>query len=99
MLNTRGSQLDSLQNTRVQDVDTSIDPVPYELYRLLDEAIDARGVVGLVYYDTVFRGFFNFCDHDGTFVAVGFVEVGELGEGVVADNVGVEHEEWSVVFA
>ena len=49
--------------------------------------------------DAVFGGFFDFGDDDGAFVAVGFVEIGELLEGVVADDVGVEDEERGGVFA
>ena len=49
--------------------------------------------------DAVFGGFFHFGDDDGAFLAVVAVKLGELGEGVVADDVGVEDEEGGVVFA
>jgi hypothetical protein len=39
--------------------------------------------------DTIFRGFLDFGDNDGSFVAVGFVEGSELLEGVVADDIAV----------
>lgn len=46
-----------------------------------------------MHHDAVFGGFFNLGDDDGALVAVGFVEVGKLLEGIVADDVGVEDEE------
>jgi len=45
------------------------------------------------------RGLLDLGDNDCTLVAVRLVELGELLEGVVADDVGVEDEEWGVVFA
>ena len=48
--------------------------------------------------DAIFGGFFDLGDDYSTLVTVGFVEVGELLERVVADNVGVENEEWGVIF-
>ena len=47
---------------------------------------------------TVLGWLFDFCDNDGPLVAVGLVEVEELLEGVIADDVGVEYEEGTVVF-
>lgn len=49
--------------------------------------------------DAIFGGFFDFGDDDSAFIAVGFVEFGELLEGVVADDVGVEDEEGGRVLA
>lgn len=49
--------------------------------------------------DTIFGGFFDFGDDDGALVAVGFVEVGQLLEGIITDDVGIEDEEGRVVFA
>jgi hypothetical protein len=46
-----------------------------------------------------FRGLLDLGHDDGAFVAVGFVEGGELGEGVLADDVGVEDEEGLVVLS
>ena len=54
---------------------------------------------GFVHDDAVFGGFLDLGDDDGAFLAVVAVELGELGEGVVADDVGVEDEEGGVVFA
>ena len=50
-------------------------------------------------HDTVFGGLLDFGDDDGAFFAVGLVEFGELVEGVVTDDVGVEDEEGGGVFA
>ena len=44
-------------------------------------------------YDAVFARFFDFCDDNGSLVAMRFVEVGELLEGVIADDIGVQEEE------
>ena len=46
-------------------------------------------MTGLVHYDTVFRGFFDFGNDDGSFIAVSFMKVGQVCEGVFADDVGV----------
>ena len=94
-----GAELDAAEDRRVEDVETGVDPVADVFDGLFHEAIDAGGVVGFVDYDAVFGGFFHFGDDDGAFFAVGFVEVGELLEGVFADDVGVEDEEGGVVFA
>lgn len=56
-------------------------------------------MVGFVDDDAVLGGFFDFGDDDGAFVAMGFVEVGELLKGIIANDVGVEYEERGVVFA
>lgn len=48
--------------------------------------------------DAVLGGFFDFGHDYGSFVAVRFVELGELLERVFADDVGVEDEERCVVF-
>lgn len=50
-------------------------------------------------YDTVFTGFFDFCHDDGAFITMGFVEVGEILERVVADDVGIEDKERGGVFS
>lgn len=93
------AQFDAAEHGGVEDVDTGVDSVTDEFNGFLDEAVDAAVVAGFVHYDTVFGGLFYFGHDDGAFVAVGFVEVGHLLEGVVADDVGVENEEWGVVFA
>ena len=99
LLDGGGAELDALQHGRVEDVDARIDAVANELDGLLDEAVDAGGVVGLVHDDTVFAGFFDFGDDDGSLFAVRLVELCELLEGVVAGDVGVEDEEGGVIFA
>jgi hypothetical protein len=99
LLDGSRAQLDALEDAGVEDVETGVNPIPDELDGLLDEAVDARGVVGLVDYDAVFRGLLDLGHDDGAFVAVGFVEGGELGEGVLADDVGVEDEEGLVVLS
>lgn len=99
LLDARGPQLDALEHAGVEDVDAGVDAVAHELDGFLDEAVDAARVGGLVHHDAVFAGFFDFGHDDGAFVAVGFVEVGELLERVVADDVGVEDEEGGGVLA
>lgn len=56
-------------------------------------------MVWLVDDYAVFGGLLDLGDDDGAFVTVGFVELGELLEGVVADDVGIENEEGRGVFA
>lgn len=52
-----------------------------------------------MYNNTVFRWLLHSCDDNGSLVSVGVVELDELLEWVVADNIGVEDEEWGVVFS
>lgn len=87
MLDGCGAELDALENTGVQDVDTGVDTVADELDGLLNETVDARGVVGLVDNDTVLGRLLDLCDNDGTLITVSLVEIGQLLEGVVADDV------------
>ena len=87
LFDRRGAQLDSLEHAWVQDIDTGIDAIAHELDGFLHETVDAGRVVGFVHHDAVFGGFFDFGDDDGALVAVGFVELGELLKGVVADDV------------
>jgi hypothetical protein len=56
-------------------------------------------VAGLVDNDTVLGRLLDLCDNDCAFIAVLLVELGELGEGVFAGNVGVENEERRLVLA
>ena len=93
------TQLDAAKHGRVEDVDAGIYPVSDELDGLLDEAVDPRVVVRLVHDDAVFRWLLDLGDHNGTLVAVGFVEGSELGERIIADNVRVEDEEGLGIFA
>lgn len=99
LLNGGGAQLNAVQDTGVHDVDTSVNTVADELDGLLDEAVDARGVVGLVNDDTVLGGFVDLGDNNGTLLAVGLVESGKLLEWEITDNIGVENEERRVVLA
>lgn len=99
LLNGSGAELDALENAGVQDVDTGVDAVANEFDRLLDETINFRRVAGLVDNDTVLGRFLNLCDNDCALITVLLVELGELGEGVFAGNVGVEDEERRVVLS
>ena len=99
LLDARRPQLDAVQHARVQDIDAGVDAVAHELDGLLHEAVDARRVAFLVHHDAVFRGFFDLGHDDGAFLAVRLVELGELAEGVVADDVGVKDEEGRGVLA
>lgn len=47
--------------------------------------------------NTVFRGLLDLGDNNGALVAVAAVELEEIGEGVIANDVGVEDEEGGVV--
>lgn len=92
-----GPQLDAVNDRGVENVDAGVDAVADELYGLLDEAVDTRGVVGLVNDDTVLGRLLHLGHHNGTLVSVGLVESGELLEGVFAGNVGVEDKERSII--
>lgn len=54
-------------------------------------------MIGFVDHDTVFAGFFDFGHHDGTLIAMSFVEFCQLGERILADDVRVQHEEGLVI--
>jgi hypothetical protein len=56
-------------------------------------------VAGLVDNDTVLGRLLDLCDNNCALVAVLLVELSELGEGVLAGNVGVEDEERRVVLS
>jgi hypothetical protein len=99
-LDRRGSVLlDAVQDRGVQDVDTGVDPVANKLDGLLDKAVDARGMAGLVDDDTVLGGLLDLGDDNGTLLAVRLVEIGQLLEGELAGDVGVEDEEGGVILA
>lgn len=97
LLDRRGPQLDALEDRRVEDVDAGVDAVADELDGLLDEAVNARGVVGLVDNDAVLGRLLDLGHDDGALVAVRLVEGGQLLEGVLAGDVRVEHKEGCVV--
>lgn len=99
LLDGGGAQLNALEDAGVQDVDTGVDAVADELDGFLDEAVDARGVIGLVHDDTVLGGLVHLGDDDGALFAVAAVECGQLLERIVADDVGVQHEEGRVVLS
>lgn len=99
LLNRRRAELNALEHAGVENVDTGVDAVANKLDRLLDETINLGGMAGLVHHDTVLGRLLDLGDNNGTLVAVALVELGELLEGVVAGDVGVEDEEGRVVLA
>ena len=54
-------------------------------------------MVGLVNDDTVLGGLLDLGDDNGALVAVAFVELEQVLEGVVANDIRVEDEEWRVI--
>lgn len=76
LLDGGGAELDAIEDAGVEDVETGVDSVADELDRLLDEAVDARVVVGLVHDDTVFRRLLDLGHDDGSLISVCFVEGG-----------------------
>ena len=56
-------------------------------------------MAGLVNDDTELGGFIHLGHHDGTFVTMALVEFCEVLERVVANDVGVENEEWRIILA
>jgi hypothetical protein len=94
-----GTQLNALENTGVEDVDTGVNAVTDELDWLLNETINARGVIGLVNNDTVLRRLVDLGNNNGALVAMFLVELRELLEGKITYDIGVEDEEGRVVLA
>jgi hypothetical protein len=99
LLNGGGAEFDAAENAGVEDVDAGVNAVTNELDRLLNESIDHGGMAGLVYHDTVLGRLLDLGHDNCALTAVLLVEFGELLEGVVAGDVGVEHEEGRVVLA
>jgi hypothetical protein len=97
LLDGGGAQVYAVEDRGVEDVDAGVDAVTDELDWLLDEALDAGRVAGLVYDDAVLGRLLDLCDTDGALVAVLLVECNELLEGVFACDVRVEDEEGRVV--
>lgn len=95
----RRSELDALQHGRVQDVDAGVDAVADEFDGFFNETVNSTRVVRLVHHDAILRGLFDFGHHDRSLVAVRAVEVGELLEGIFANDVRVENEKGTIVFA
>lgn len=91
------AQLNTFKDARAQDVDTRIDSIPNKLDGFLDKPVDARRMTGLVDDDTELGGFIHLGDNNGTLVPVAFMEVGELSEGVVANNIGIQDEKRRVI--
>lgn len=99
LLDGGGAELDALQDTGVENVNTGVDAVSDEFDGLLDKAVNSRGVAGLVYNDTVLGRLLHLGDDDSALVTVLLVELGELREGILAGHVGVENEEGRLVLA
>ena len=99
LLDRGRAELNALEHAGVHDVDTGVDAVADELDGLLDETVNLGGVARLVDYDTVLGRLLDLCDDNSSLVAVLLVELGELLEGVVACDIGVEDEEGRVVLA
>lgn len=95
----RSVLLDAAENGGVEDIKTGVDAVADELDGLLDEPIDARGVVRFVDNDTVLGGFLDLGHNDSSLIAVCLVERNQLLEGKLAGDVGVEHKEGRVVLS
>lgn len=93
------AELNTVENGWVENVDTSVDSVSYELDWFLNESVNARGVSWLVDNDTVLAWFFNLGDDDGSLLSMGFVEFGQIGKWVVANDIGVEDKEWVIVLS
>ena len=93
------AEFDALQDAGVENVDTSVDAVTHELDGLLNEAVYPRWVVGLVDNNTILGGLLHLGHHNCALIAMLFVELGKLLEGVVAGDIGVEDEEGSVALA
>ena len=93
------AQVDALQHAWIENIDAGVNAISDELDRLLDESVNARGVIGFVHYDTVLRGFFNLSHDYCSLLTVRFMEGGEVRERVVADDIGIQDEERCIVFA
>lgn len=93
------TQVNPLEDTRVQKVDTGVDSVSDKLDGLLDKTIDPRRMGWLVNDNTKLGGFVHLGHHNGTFIAMSLVEFREILEGVVANDIGVEDKEWRIVLA
>ena len=56
-------------------------------------------MIWLVNDDTILRGLLHLRDNDRPFLSMRFVEFCKLKERIIANNVGIENEEWRIVFA
>jgi len=86
------SILNTVDDASVEEVQTSVDLVADENLGLLDELLDLGSF--LVSNDnTILGGVLDGGDHDGTLTTVALVELDHLIKRIVANDVGVEHEE------
>ena len=97
LLDRGRAELNAVEHRCVEDINTGINAVADELDGLLDEAVDAGGVVGLVNNDTVLGRLLHLGHNNSALVAVRLVESGKLLEGVFAGDIGVEDKEGCVV--
>lgn len=56
-------------------------------------------MVGFVHNDAVLRGLIDLCDDNRALIAVRLVKLGQRLEGKIANDVGIEHKKWLVIFA
>jgi hypothetical protein len=113
LLNRRWTQPNPFENVRVEYVNPCIDSIRDKFNGFFDEAFDTC-CLWFPYNHTVFAGFFDFGDNYGTLLAVFFVELGELGKGIVLEigmsssdetgvqytyDIGIEDKEGSVIFS
>lgn len=99
LLDRSRTQVNPLEDTRVQKVDTGVDSVSDKLDGLLDKTINPRRMGWLVNDNTKLGGLVHLGHHNGTFIAMSLVEFREILEGVVANDIGVEDKEWRIVLA
>lgn len=99
LLDRCGTQFDALENRGIEDVQTSIDTVADEFDRLLNEALNTRGVVRLVNDNTILRRLLNLSHNNGTLVTVALVEGQEVPEGIITNDIGVENKKGGIVLA
>lgn len=94
LLDRSRTQVNPLEDTRVQKVDTGVDSVSDKLDGLLDKTINPRRMGWLVNDNTKLGGLVHLGHHNGTFIAMSLVEFREILEGIVANDIGVEDKEW-----
>lgn len=93
------SQIDAVEDRRVENVDTGIDPVADELDGLLHEPLDTGLVARGVHNNTILRGLLDLGDTNSALISVLLVECGQLLKWVFARHVGVKDEERGVVLS
>lgn len=99
LLDRGWAKINTVENGGVEDVEASIDAVAHELDGLLNESVNAGGVVGFVDNDTVFGRLLDLGDNNGALVSVCLVESSQLLEWIFACDIGVEDEEGAVILA